>query len=39
MANELVDVQKSILTRLRNEQEKELKLVNSFLGEISSIIM
>lgn len=37
MANELADVQNTILTRLRNE-EKELKLINSLLGEITRII-
>ena len=39
MANNLAEVQKSILSRLRNEQEKELKLVNSLLGEIARCIM
>ena len=39
MANNLAEVQKSILSRLRNEQEKELKLVNSLLGEITRCIM
>ena len=39
MANNLAEVQKSILSRLRSEQEKELKLVNSLLGEITRCIM
>ena len=38
MANEPAEVQNAILTRLRNEQEKELKLINSLLGEITRII-
>ena len=39
MANNLAEVQKSILSRLRNEQEKELKLVNNLLGEITRFLM
>ena len=39
MANELAKVQTSILSRLRKEQEKELKLVNNLLGEITRFIM
>ena len=39
MANQPAEMQNAILTRLRNEQEKELKLVNSLLGEISRFIM
>ena len=39
MANEPAEVQKAILTRLRNEQEKELKLINSLLGEITLIML
>ena len=38
MANQPAEVQNAILTRLRNEQEKELKLINSLLGEITRII-
>jgi hypothetical protein len=32
-------VQKAILTRLHNEQEKELKLINNLLGEITRIML
>ena len=39
MANDPSMVQRSILTRLRNEQEKELRLINNLLGEITSIMM
>ena len=37
MANEPSAVQKVILTRLRNKQEKEIKLINNLLGEITFI--
>jgi hypothetical protein len=39
MANDPSMVQRSILTRLRNEQEKELRLINNLLGEITRIMM
>ena len=39
MANEPSMVQRSILTRLRNEQEKELRLINNLLGEITRIML
>lgn len=39
MTNEPSEVQKAILTRLRNEQEKKLKLINNLLGEITRIIL
>jgi hypothetical protein len=32
-------VQKTILTQLRSEQEKELKLINNLLGEITRIML
>ena len=38
MANQPSEVQRRILTRLRNEQENELKLINNLLGEIARII-
>ena len=38
MANQPAEVQRRILTRLRNEQENELKLINNLLGEIARII-
>ena len=39
MANEPAEVQRTILTRLRNEQEKELRLINNLLGEITRIML
>ena len=38
MANEPAEMQRTILARLRNEQEKKLKLINSLLGEMTRII-
>ena len=38
MANQPAEVQARILTRLRNEQENELKLINKLFGEIARII-
>lgn len=38
MANQPAEVQRAILTRLRNEQENELKLINNLLGEIARTI-
>ena len=38
MANQPAEVQKTILTRLRNEQESELKLINNLFGEIALTI-
>jgi hypothetical protein len=38
MANQPAEVQRRILTRLRNEQENELKLINNLFGEIARII-
>ena len=38
MANQPAEVQRTILTRLRNEQENELKLINKLFGEIARII-
>ena len=39
MANEPTEVQKAIISRLRIEQEKELKLINNLLGEITRIML
>lgn len=39
MANEPAEVQRTILNRLRNEQEKELRLINNLLGEITRIML
>jgi hypothetical protein len=39
MANEPAEVQRTILARLRNEQEKELRLINNLLGEITRIML
>jgi hypothetical protein len=39
MANEPAKVQKTILTQLRNEQKKELKLINNLLCEITRIMI
>ena len=39
MANDPSMVQRNILTRLRNEQEKELRLINNLLGEITRIML
>ena len=38
MAHEPAEVQRRILTRLRNEQENELKLINNLFAEIARII-
>lgn len=38
MVNEPTEVQKAIISRLRTEQEKELKLINNLLGEITRIM-
>ena len=38
MANQPAEVQTRILTRLHNEQENELKLINKLFGEIARII-
>ena len=39
MANEPAEVQRPILARLRNEQEKELRLINKLLSEITRIML
>ena len=38
MANQPAQLKTRILTRLRNEQENELKLINYLFGEIARII-
>ena len=38
MANQPAEVQRTILTWLRNEQESELKLINNLFGEIARTI-